>query len=305
MQRYILLSAVLIGSAWATLHVISNTRGIAREVAAKPSLRLTYALSRFGGGAAPLPGGAGNNRLFIVPAGVHNAEEFRTRPDPVARRFYAGIVPESLVAVHKTGAFYLSYRRGDAVYWTRAAHQLRAEPALFVRTGGALIRERCGNLLSSAPQQPTEAEDLQPTETELGAPIPPPAPTLEAFSAPPKFAYTVEPAAFPLPGFDSDWSQVPGEPVHTGAGPDDTQQQQTGEPKAQWFLPGAASGFFPLLGGGFAYPASQRGSGTPSGPPPSAIPNNPTALIPEPSSCCLILCGLALCAGGIARRSKT
>jgi hypothetical protein len=198
------------------------------------------------------------NKLYIVPAGVHNAAEFRSRPDRVARELYAGIQAASLKPARNTGNYYLSYRRGNVVYWTRAAHHLQAEPVL-VSNNQAVIRQRCGNLLSAAPRMPTEPTSLQPTEQELGSPNP----EFLASNEPPAYLdFGGTPGVELLPNLDPYLPDTADQPVRTGArGDGEPDHSATNQAFASGFNSGAA----PFFGGGFPYPALRNPSGSNDG----------------------------------------
>ena len=93
----------------------------------------------------------------VVPGGVHTVMEFSNRPDAVARRHYAGLRAAAIVENPRNGAWYVSFRKGDAIYWTSRRMAIPAREQLVQLTGSNQIlfaRTRCGNLLSQVPQQP-------------------------------------------------------------------------------------------------------------------------------------------------------
>jgi hypothetical protein len=110
----------------------------------------------------------------VIRGGAYSPGELihALNADPVAARHYAGF-RRSLV--HTTdsrfaNAVYLSYRVGDAVYWTsRAVRVPRGETLLT--DGRNYARARCGNRISPTPQTPVS--DLEPAPLTLDQPSPP------------------------------------------------------------------------------------------------------------------------------------
>ncbi len=145
-------------------------------------------------------------RLAVVPCGVHSEADLKAaQKDPVVARAYSGLrivnrdskastwwdlvvdqrrpaLPMGAACGSKEG-YYLQYRRGDQILWTRARHTLHPQETVvlglvsFTVNGKAVdgfapvIRARCGNRLSLTPQQPTEAHP--PSEADLGEVMPP------------------------------------------------------------------------------------------------------------------------------------
>ena len=103
----------------------------------------------------------------VVPGGVYDWKELTDsiRHDPVARKHYEGIDTERLWAerVHKPMAAYVSYRKGDKVYWTDHPVNI-SEGEILLTDGKNLVRSRCGN----------RVEMKKPTP--LPGAIPPPEP---------------------------------------------------------------------------------------------------------------------------------
>ena len=131
-------------------------------------------------------------RYSVVPGGVFSAEELRLsrRIDRVVAAHYVdfGVAPV-MAALPRDSYLYVSFRRGDKVYWT-SAKRLLHKGERVVSDGKHMGRARCGNRLSELPMSPTEQND-EPSEAELNLPeLPfsslPPGPPLAdlAFPAP-------------------------------------------------------------------------------------------------------------------------
>jgi hypothetical protein len=110
-------------------------------------------------------------RIFpysIVPGGVASKGDLlhMVKTDEVVKRHYAGFAVDKATAetVTKPRAVYVSYRKGDQVYWTANKVMLR-EGETVLSDGNNLIRGRCGNRISDKPRLPVEQKG--PSETEL------------------------------------------------------------------------------------------------------------------------------------------
>jgi hypothetical protein len=108
----------------------------------------------------------------IVPGGVTDRIELAraVMSDEVVAAHYAGFALDkaSLRTVTKARAVYVSYRKGDQVYWT-ARKVMLAEGEGVLSDGRNEIRARCGNRISDTPQLPVEANGLD--ERELDIPV--------------------------------------------------------------------------------------------------------------------------------------
>jgi hypothetical protein len=104
----------------------------------------------------------------IVPGGVHDAAELAriVKADPVVAQHYAGLRLDAVrdVTVTRPRAVYVSYRKGDQVYWTAKKLTLKAGETLLT-DGSIELRARCGNMISDTPRLPVEAAG--PGEEEL------------------------------------------------------------------------------------------------------------------------------------------
>jgi len=104
----------------------------------------------------------------IVPGGVSDRIELAraVMTDRVVAAHYAGFALDraSLRTVATARAVYVSYRKGDQVYWTARKVTL-TEGESVLSDGQNEIRARCGNRISDTPQLPVEAKG--PDENEL------------------------------------------------------------------------------------------------------------------------------------------
>lgn len=110
-------------------------------------------------------------RYSVVMGGVYSTEELARarRTDSVVRDHYAdfGTNPE-FKRVQNDLLVYVSYRKRDRVYWTRARHRVKQGETILT-AGAKMARARCANQLSLTPQKPTEKEG-EPAEDVLAAP---------------------------------------------------------------------------------------------------------------------------------------
>jgi len=123
--------------------------------------------------ASPAPGAeqGAARRIYpfsIIPGGVSGKDELARviGADAVVRAHYAGFDVANARAVTVTAprAVYVSYRRGDQVYWTRKKLMLAPGETLLT-DGKNEMRARCANRISDVPMFPIEAHG--PTEVEL------------------------------------------------------------------------------------------------------------------------------------------
>ena len=108
----------------------------------------------------------------IVPGGVLNRQELTHAVvvDKVVAEHYAAFEASKVTVktVDKPRAVYVSYRKGDKVFWTSKKLQL-AKGETLLSDGQNEIRTRCGNRISDVPQLPVEAKG--PSEEELDSSV--------------------------------------------------------------------------------------------------------------------------------------
>ena len=142
-----------------------QARAVADATAPAPAMLRTAAPAA----AAPAPA----RRIYpysIVPGGVHDSQELARviAADQVVAAHYAGFDAAAFTVktVDKPRAVYVSYRKGDKVYWTAKKLQL-VKGETLLSDGTNDIRTRCGNRISDVPMLPVEAKG--PTAEELDA----------------------------------------------------------------------------------------------------------------------------------------
>ena len=118
-------------------------------------------------------------RYSVIPGGAYNAGELRhaIQADPVVAAHYKDLDQSKLqvrTVAHDQYA-YVSYRKGDAIYWTKNKVLLR-QGERVITDGTKLIRGKCGNCISAAPQLPTASDE--PDVVEFDRLVDPVAPQL-------------------------------------------------------------------------------------------------------------------------------
>ncbi len=227
--------------------------------------------------------------LSVVPGGVYSSDELARarRMDSVVTAHYADFGTVATAGRLTQDAYmYVSYRRGDRVFWTLSKHRIPRGEAVLT-DGKNLARARCGNRLSDVARQPT-LPGPQPTEKALNMPsLPPPL----GLPAPPLFSPEYE-------------ASLPVAPTGTAASPSVPGPAAATTPAASPLSPlGFASGIGPA---GFPYVAApgtstvgtkRGGSGgtTPgSGGPGIHAPGSGPSPVPEPASFGLLSISAAL-----------
>jgi hypothetical protein len=108
----------------------------------------------------------------IVPGGVLSRAELAQAilADKVVAAHYAGILVDKVerITVAKARAVYVSYRKGDKVFWTAKKVMLQPGEALL-SDGEHLIRSRCGNRIADVAMLPVEAG--APSEEEMDSSV--------------------------------------------------------------------------------------------------------------------------------------
>ena len=110
----------------------------------------------------------------VIPGGIASSEELRAimkRNPDIARHLKDFNLREAkLVKLNKPRSVYVSYRRGNLIYWTKKRVTLtRGE--VVITDGTHTLRARCGNDVSDVPGKPTSPSE--PTTGELDTPLPP------------------------------------------------------------------------------------------------------------------------------------
>ena len=260
----------------------------------------------------------------VVAGGVYSLDELRAvvDRDPVVAAHYHGADLDRMEVVTLTTgkAAYVSYRRGDAVHWTRQRVWLK--PGETVLTDGTtMIRARCGNCVSDVKQDNVAAVD--PAHGELDEFVVPPTPDsgvdasaadaeaqlgdlLQVPFAPAALAWLAPGAALLVPDLLGDDSVAPsrfggvppllpggaGAGVEDGGNPDDRPQPPALVPD----IPGLSTGA----------PADTPVD-TPTGDvvqTDGETGSNGATPAPEPEILWLVMCGVAGLASRRLRRTK-
>ena len=161
---------VLIAAGVAACRWVNEPRFSLRShrVAIESSVRIPSSFGTF-------PVTSRNRRVVypysIVPGGVASSEELQDAAshDPVVAEHYAGFDYKRarLIEVSQPKLVYLSYRKGDKVYWTKKQASLHKGEKL-ITDGHTTARTRCGNQVSVLPQVNTSPNE--PTMAELDSP---------------------------------------------------------------------------------------------------------------------------------------
>jgi hypothetical protein len=108
----------------------------------------------------------------VVPGGIHSPEDLTAAmaKDPAVRAHYADIDPLKVRFVRTTeDRFeYVSYRRGDKVFWT-PKRLFIPKGELLLTDGHAWVRSRCGNRLSDSSYSHEQTEPTPPSEFVLNS----------------------------------------------------------------------------------------------------------------------------------------
>lgn len=140
----------------------------------------------------------------VVPGGVTGADEVRraAAADPVVGEHYRDLNLARLttVSLKADTVAYVSFRKGDKVYWT--TKKVRLSKGETVLTDGTnMVRARCGNRISDASMARTAPEE--PPEVELNTPLLPGGPMaplqLPGFPEQARLLVTAMPPQLPEP----------------------------------------------------------------------------------------------------------
>ncbi len=115
-------------------------------------------------------------RYSVIAGGAYSPAEvaFAERSDPVVREHYSMFRNSRLRILRNPAArrAYVSYRIGDAIYWTRNPVALPAGEML-ISDGEHEARARCGNRIAATPQKPFRAPEPALPEFDTAEPVPP------------------------------------------------------------------------------------------------------------------------------------
>jgi hypothetical protein len=158
-------------------------------------------------------------RHSVIDGGAYTPAELAEaiHRDPVVADHYRAINVQQLRSETATTdqLAYMSYRRGDQIYWTK--HKVRLRQGETILTDGRTqVRSRCGNCISLEPMQPT-AED-EPDIVEFDALTSDPAVVATLPSSP--YLLTPPPGLLLPPPFGTAPFDLPG-PIAVGPIADD------------------------------------------------------------------------------------
>lgn len=211
----------------------------------------------------------------VVPGGVASAEELREAADhdPVVSQHYSGFDYQRarVVEVSQPKLVYLSYRRGDKIFWTRKQASLHKGEKLLT-DGHITARTRCGNQVSVLPQANTSPQE--PTIAELDRP--------DAMAS---GMYQAGPSDFDSRLFNVD----PGLPL--GPASSVPGNLFAGGPPPGGFIPMPIGGI-PIGPSGHKCPPGDTSEQCNHKPPPPPPPPPPPA-VPEPTTIVLVASGAA------------
>ena len=233
---------------------------------------------------------ARNERLVypysVIPGGVRSAAELRdhTAHDPVVAKHYAGFdfARARVIEVAQPHLVYLSYRRGQHIYWTRKQASLHQGEKL-ITDGHITARTRCGNQVSTLPHSETSPEE----------------PTLAELERPDAVASGIEPAS--TLGSDLLDPILPLGPSMPGEG---------------GIAGGPGTNVPPPIGGGGGFPPAGENcppkstakdcqhTPPPLSPPPNTPPPPTPPPVPEPSTVVLMISGAAAVFTRLGSRRK-
>lgn len=173
LQKRLAVAATLAAAGCALVLLQHEAHPEQRRPAAPTPAVQAPSLLRLAAQASPPPAPARHVYPYsIVPGGVTSRTELARAvlADKTVAAHYAGFDTDKaeLRTVPKARAVYVSYRKGDHVYWT-AKKVMLAEGEAVLSDGRSDIRARCGNRISDTPQLPVEASG--PSERELDTPV--------------------------------------------------------------------------------------------------------------------------------------
>jgi hypothetical protein len=214
----------------------------------------------------------------VIPGGASSAGELRNAiaNDSIVRAHYAdfAVANTRVEKLKAPRAFYVSYRIGNNIFWTKSAVTIQAGETIL-SDGTHLARTRCGNRLSAVPAAPVAKAEVAPEAMEAPAG----GTLLATIAAPAEIPVTPAPLT-------EIAAAVP--PISTA-------------PSGGIFL--ALPPYLPVgLGGGSkpgtptsppSGPPSTPPAGPPGGPPATTPPGTPPVPAPEPSALLMLAAGCA------------
>lgn len=119
--------------------------------------------------AAPLTPLRANYNYSVIPGGAFDGQELKRayNRDAVVAHHYSGVDPSTMRPEILTAdrLAYVSYRKGDRVYWTSRQVRIRSGETILTN-GQTEIRARCGNCISRKAMLPTSADEPGPMQLD-------------------------------------------------------------------------------------------------------------------------------------------
>ena len=110
----------------------------------------------------------------VIPGGAYTPSELKDKltSDKIAARHYDAfdLSRTRVTKADSPRSVYVSYRKGESIYWTRRPVQLHKDEPLLT-DGVSFARARCGNRISDSPQKPiAETPEAEPSPNILDIP---------------------------------------------------------------------------------------------------------------------------------------
>ncbi len=241
------------------------------------------------------------------------------------------------IGANFTSPVYVSYRKGNQIYWTRKPVRLTQGETLL--TDGTLFaRARCGNRISTTPEEPVASTDppgdiLDVPQFYKFEPIPLPATPESKVTEPPGIPGPSQPDSqpifpgvliFPLPvaghspgtpaapGHGNGGSSSPGTPAtpgHGNGGSSNPGTPTTPGPgnggSTNPGIPAILGSDYNTVGGIDAPPITISGGVDETDGPGQILPPPPISPVPEPGSVVLLLTGVAAIGGAHLRHRRS
>ena len=147
----------------------------------------------------------------VIPHGVESQQELQTaiHQDPVVTAHYSDFRVRAAHSIRlpREQQFFVSYRVGTQIFWTRKKITLHAGEMLLT-DGEHLARTRCGNRLSEVPLSPTAPSE--PSDHTFNTPVVPLRPLLTSEPLPDAPIWPGSPAPVPLYSSSATPEPAPG-----------------------------------------------------------------------------------------------
>lgn len=167
--KWYLIAAVTLITATAALVTFVWQRhashSAATGAASEPATSNLFATSPHPNTLGTTRGGRPVYPYSVVEGGTHNGKELAKAitNDHVVKDHYSDfdVAKTRVITLSSSRRAYVSYRFGNAIFWTRNKVRLTKGEQLLT-DGVHSSRTRCGNRVSELPQQPTRKKDPPP-----------------------------------------------------------------------------------------------------------------------------------------------